>query len=1289
MADNQLVPPPDFHPSEPQLGVLYPEGPSPLQELPDPGQLPPPQPNQSADFSIADTLSRNDFQSVASKTFDPNYLVQPTRYNDESYDRLQKTFDNPERDNLFSKVGFRPGINNEDRFSTSLSKWQKVGLAWDQMWGLAKETFAQQWSTEGQFWGSLATGSIKQAFLPFDNKEELESMSRTMENTTLSNYIPLNYEEQTGHFGFGKFATGLGQFGFTLGTIGAFGTQLVLEMTAAALLAPETEGSSLVIAAAGATNKARKLHTLTEFYRDLSRLENTTERANKIKQAWQYMTKTENIKAGLGNFYSFTKQWNAAAGEAKFEAGSSYTEYIDNKYKKARDEGRFITFSERQKIEEDAANVATHNGMVNTGLLFIMNRINMGNVFKGPFAAQRRFLIELGEGADDALIKTAKGWVPKASVKGMFSKEGAMGLGKGLIGWTTDSAWEGVQEVAQGISNKYWQTYYGEQYNRDANFNMMSLIGKSIAARLDSNESFDEFVSGFIIGIPGSAINMGMGKLYRNVITREQTKQYKEQVTNLANELNKWEQAPERVFDVRVANVNNQIMFSQEMQEAIKTNNIYAYKNLNHQAMRDMIMLGIRTGKLDYMIDTLKDQIQNLKPEEFEALFKVTADSTNKKSAADYVNLLEQQADGLVKEYDKSKQKFANPYTNFSKFKPGSQEETDARIKYVAWENAVQDLVFQKDTYKHVVKRMGDILSDVNTEIGSALYNPFFTLTSTENIAREISMLNEEIKSIKLNPTLDTTAQQLLTQKEAQLKGLKRWSDSHSLIGSFLEKREDFVASLAQHTDEARAAFTEALQAYQTTTLNAEPLTTDQIDKAYQGIIDYARLNNDNKVAVRNISLLASPEGFSDHFDRHYIKAQEFYKQELERRYDKVIQRNKLNAVLEFDDMLVDELPLVGAEEEKTLMFSRQPIVRTLRARIEQAIEDRDFDGIEKLYDELQVEYDKFYKPTPATPAVDEEKVHTVVKQADGKFTVMSPEGKVVQSDIDTEDKANEIAKNLDEALATAAPVAPVPIVPTPGPVPPTPPAEPAILRVYKNRIAKTSDVNVLNKISADIDRDGLKKGLTADHITELQQMIQDRIEEIAKNKGKVEVEEQKTIDDFRELAEKSFTEDDKQNLIKAFWNIANSFTLTPEGAKQLEKIFQDRVQGINDGTIKPPAKITKDEMVDKIKNSDKDNILAIKKEVEKEFTGVDKDDLLSQVIDKMNKFAEEQKEEEEMKLNNTFDTSNIDSFNADDVKDDLDEFASTVEEKPEEKPETKPEPNVDQAADDLFNSCG
>lgn len=1285
MPDNQLVPPPEFHPSEPQLGALYPEGPSPLQELPDPGQLPPPQPNQTSDFSIADTLSAKDFQPLASRTFDPNFLVQPTKYNDESYDRLQKTFDNPERNNLFSKVGFHPGINNEDRFATSLSKWQKVGLAWDQMTGLAAETFKQQWSTEAAFWGNLASGSLKKAFLPFDNKEELEAMSRTMESTVTSNYVPLNYEEQTGHFGFGKFATGLGQFGFTLGTIGAFATQIGLEMVAAALLAPETEGASIVGFGASLSNKVRRLFTLGEFYRDLSKVENTIETTNKIKKAWQYMSKTDNIKAGFGNFYSFTKQWNAAAGEAKFESGSSYTEYIDKRYKEAKDQGRFLTFDERQTIEGAAAKVATNNGIANTGLLFIMNRINMGNMFKGPFAAQRRFLIELGEGADKALVKTAKGWVPKASMSGLFSKQGAMGVGKGLVRWTGNSAWEGVQEVAQGVSNKYWQTYYDEQYDRE-NFNAMSLMGKSITARLDSNESFDEFVSGFIIGVPGSAMNMAMGKFHSSVINREQAAEYKKQVTNLATELNKWEADPTRVFDERVANVNNQIMFSQEMQEAIKTDNIYAYKNLNHQAMRDMVMLGIRTGKLDYMIDTLKDQIQNLKPEEFEAIFKVTDDSTNRKSAMDYVNLLDQQADSMVKDYDKSKQKFANPYTNFSKFKPGSEEEVNGKIKYVAWENAVQDLVFQKDTYKHVIKRMGDILNNVKDNVGAALYNPFFTLTSTENIGREIAMLKEEISSIKLNPTLDASARKILDQKEAQLKGLKRWSDSHSLIGNFLEKREDFVASLAEHTDEARAAFTEALQAYQTSSENAEPLTRDQIDTAYQGIIDYARLNNDNKVAVRNISLLVSPEGFSDHFDRHYIQAQEFYRQEMERRYNKVVERNKLNHILELNDMVVDQLPLQGADQEKDLMFSRQPAVRTLRARIEQAIEDRDFDAIEKLYDDLQVEYDKFYKPTPATPEVEEEKVHTVVKEADGTFTVMSPEGRVVQSDIDSESRANEIAKDLDEALATAAPpVVPTPKVPTPGPVPPK--GDPAMLRVYKNRIAKTDDVNVLNKLSDDIDRDGLKKGLTVDHIAELQQMIQDRIEEVAKNKGKMAAGEQQILEDFRELAEKSFTQDDKQKLITAFWNIANKNILSQEGAKELEKIFQDRVEAINNGTVQPPSKITKAEMVDKIKNSDKDNILAIKKEVEKEFTGVEKDELLSQVIDKMNKFAEEQKEEEEMKNNNTFDTSNIDNFNAEDVKDDLDEFASTIE-KPEEKPETKPEPDVNQAADDLFNSC-
>jgi len=192
----------------------------------------------------------NQLRRRASQLYDPASMVEPIRWEDPAYEKLQQTFDNADRGYRFQKLGFLPGRDNEDIFAKDLSRWEKIGLAWDQMGELAKTTFAEQWSTEASFWGNLATGQVKDAFAPFGEKEKLQEMFDEMQNTTNQNYIPLTFEERSGDYGFGKFSTALGQFGFTLGTIGAYSTQLALEFGLAALLAPESGGASVVAAGA-------------------------------------------------------------------------------------------------------------------------------------------------------------------------------------------------------------------------------------------------------------------------------------------------------------------------------------------------------------------------------------------------------------------------------------------------------------------------------------------------------------------------------------------------------------------------------------------------------------------------------------------------------------------------------------------------------------------------------------------------------------------------------------------------------------------------------------------------------------------------------------------------------------------------------------------------------------------------------------------------------------------------------------------------------------------------------
>jgi len=1015
------VPPqqPDNQTLDP-LGVLNPSGLEPLEGLPSPGLTIVPELSSGRyDVDPYNAIRSNSLSRYAGKTFDPANITQPIRYTDESFTKLQKTFDNPDRDNLFTEIGFYPFENNEDRFARSLTRWQKMGLAWDQMTGLAAETFKEQWVTEGKFWKNLVSGDLKEAFLPFSDTKELADMGRTMQQISTENYIPLTEAEQRGdEFGFGKFATTVGQFGFTLGTIGAFSTQLVLEFAAAAILAPETEGASIAAAGASLVNKVKRILTLGKFYKNLSKIENSIESANKIKQAYQYFTKSSNIKAGLGSFYSFTKQWNAAAAEAKFEAASSYVDYMDEATRKAKEEGRMLTLGERANLEKEASDIAMGNGITNTGLLYVMNRINMGNLFRGPFGAQKRFLSELSGNIGDDLVRTAKGWVRKGTLS-MFTKEGAAGAGKGLFKWGIDSAWEGVQEVVQGSSSEFWNKYYKDQYDRKSGFEQMYLAGKAVSDHLDGKNAFDEFISGFIIGVPGTAVNMSIGKALNSTVYKKQMQERKNIIDDYAAKLNKWEENPLRVFDPRIANANNQMEFSKQMSEAIKSGDIYAYKNLHNQQMRDMIVLGLRTGKLEYMMDTMRDQLNNLSADDFEAIFKVTADSSNKKSAMDYLNTFEQKAADIAKDYDKIKQEFPNAWSDFSKLKDGTEEKKRGQLRYIAWENAVQDLIFEKDTYRNVIGRMSNILGDVKDSLGDALYNPFYTATSDENITTETLLLQDEIKNLKSAETQDEKTKKLIADKERQLRALSKWRDSNKLITESFTRAEGFSLSMAEFTDESKAAFKELMDAYQDT-MGGDMLTSEQIEAGYKGMIDYARLNNDKGRAVTNISLLSSPEGFAEQFDRHFESATKFYTAEMFRR----------QAVVQLRTELLKEL-------DSNTDFANQPKVKVLYARLREAAANREFDTVDELMDEILDEYNNYYQTAKEVETAPEQigNVHTVKQDADGTFSVISPQGNLVQKGIATEDEANEIAKNLDEAMSqqpTPQPVATPPVTQPP-----------------------------------------------------------------------------------------------------------------------------------------------------------------------------------------------------------------------------------------------------------------
>jgi hypothetical protein len=1218
MADDQFIP--NF------AGVLNPEEPADLQELPNPDlSLPANMPIVSP-TSTADVMETNlnNFKSALSRSYDPNSLIQPIKYDDPSYEKLKASY-SEQRGDLFNQAGFFPGRNNEDRYARSLDNWQKLGVAGDQMFALAKETFKSQWATEADFWGNLSTGNIKEAFIPFEDQEELKRMYDSMQDATKSNYIPLTLAEQQGQFGFGKFATSLGQFGFTLGTIGAFGTQMALEWGAAALLGFESGGSSLGVAAVSTANKIKKLFTLGEAYRNLSKLENGIQSVNKIRQAYDYLKDTKNLKAGFGTFYGFTKQWNAAAGEAKFESAFSYGEYMDRIQSKKDDQNEILTYTERQNEEKTAMKIAKNNGITNVGLLFAMNKLNMSNLFRGPFGPQKGIMSELfGDALGSKLAKTGSGWVPKASL-GLFTKQGGLEFGKKAGEWFLDSAWEGVQEVVQGISSKGWNDYYSNQYDRKKNFDSLSFIGKTISEKLDSSETFEEFISGFIIGGPGAVVNYGLGKVIQYP-QRAAIKEQEKMVQDAANELNKFEADPLRVFDPRVSNLNNQAEFAKQMDEAVRTNNIYAYKNLQSKQMRDMIMLGMRTGKLDYMIGLMEDQVNNLPEDEFKKVFNVAADATNRKSAAEYVQAFKVEAQEVVKEYDKSKQKFSNPFANFKGLDKDSDDYKIQAIRYHSWEEAVKDLVFERRTYADVAKRMTSILGDAQTTLGGALYNPFFTLTSKQNTDKEILLLKMEIDNLKQAEQDDST-KKLLESKQKQYDALKKWSKHTTLIDKDkFSQRDEFNESLARFTDEARGSFDEALRAYHEAFENVEVLTNEQLDKGYEYVIDFAKLQKDSNSVIKNINFLTSEEGFGELYDRHYVVAEEFYKNELARRENSVRLKEAVMSALETDPE-----------------FANITRVRELRAMLEIAVEDRDYDEIEKIFIELGTIYTDLRKPI-----------------------------ETVQPEKETQE--GEEPENL----------------------PATPPIvggddESKIVKRYKVRINNARDRNMLDKISAELSEPG-KIGLSTTEASDLQSLIDDKyatLDAVDKENEKEANEIYKKLNDALNSA--TTEQEIMDNVVSKIGPFGN------EGKKNVSILSQDqiddltekalnKIQAIKKGTYTQDQNpiYTKEDISGQIQAANsKEKLTELKDIIMNNFSGADKQELMEELIEKSSIFVDDLSTDN-FKVNDMYDFSNIDDLNVDDIASELDSIVG----------QTKPVDTQDKTADsedalfDAFKNC-
>ena len=861
----------------------------------------------------------------------------PTAFNtkESGFDPIYNSF----KGGLFSKLGFIYGQDNEDQYARELGK---SGQMWQSLKGiipLATLAHNEAWDSEADMWSGMMTGDFKKAFSLTADKEDLLKLNNAMTEVNNSYFVPLTVEQRDSPFNMGKFARGFQQFGFTLGTTAQFLEQSALEWGAAALTAPGTAGGSVLAEIGNMTRRAAKavssidkLYDVNKAFAKVMKFENALMDTNKIGKAFNYLNDArKNSPIGsFGNFYRFTKEYNFAASEARFERAQSYADFVENKEREFyQQNGRPMDDQERQLAEDQALEVSNANGVTNIALLFAMNRLNMGNIMRTGFGMSKVIAAETGTIADDILLNTGKGSTNvfskyfkkkaaketadkavataadsagpfmKASDVKMFSSQWFAGKGNKSFRWLADSAWEGIQEVAQSTSGEYWKDYYTEKYMlaEEARNDWGHLMGvgsraiRKAGAAQFSQEGLDTFISGFIIGVPSVVMNKGIGYAQRKMNSKAYAEK-EQRLQQTVDYLNNWSKSPLQVFDRKLETYVNQTEISAAMQKAVKDNNIYAFKNLQRKAFQEFVMAGHKSGKLDAMLDMMDNAAKDLTDEQFMETFGIQSDSVSRKSAGDYVGSLREKAKEFVKTYDDAVRKMPNP-VNYRQYKEGTPERTKAEMQYKAWDKALEDYVFQRDANQDIVGRYKDILSKNQQNLGTQAYEAFYKMTNVEFVNVELDRLDAEIGGMEVQGA-DLTKEQreILKDKKKEKDLLTKWK---------AELGTKVAAGEISAPGTPSSVFTAYLNQFQKKN-NMPDLEADKVRAAFNDLSDLFRLDQDQKKTIANLNYLADPLNFSKLYNEHMFYMGDIY-QEIIKQRDEIAEKRSRVADLAQNDV--------------------------------------------------------------------------------------------------------------------------------------------------------------------------------------------------------------------------------------------------------------------------------------------------------------------------------------------------------------------------------------------------
>lgn len=641
----------------------------------------------------------------------------------------------------------------------------------------------------------------------------------------------------------------LQQVGFTIGAIGG---SLVEDAAVGAL----TGGAGEVPLAAMQINKAvYKFGKMVNLGEDaLGGLKKSIKSADDIISGLKGVDRFNYaVRKGLWGANMIT----SGASEAAFEGLDGFNQLNkDLTQEYFNTTGKMPDYDAQTKIDKTARDAGNTRFLLNVGLLAATNSIQWGSLLKPFNVAKDAIEAEAKSGIKVALKEGSRDVFEAIQPTSKLARIGRAIDNNIVTTLLKDSASEGFEEGSQfaiqtGVNDYYQRKYHQPSIDQTNNF--LKSFGTGLSKTLGSQEGWENIV----FGVLGGAMYAGGEHAYYKLRGLE-TPSYKKQVDDVVAGLNT--NTLSGIFENKYGEQVAADAIQDDMLNAAKHNNVFLYKNYQHEQMVNYVLSGIRQNKYETRLDQL-NELNKLSGEDFKQTFGIPDTVDNQKTVTQYVESLKGTAEYIKQVHDRVDRTFINPFDykgtgNYKNAEQKSKQDIENE-KYIAFSDAKDQLTYSMTVARDSNRRTEQMKSEmVHPGIDK---EEIVKLSSDKGLK---SLKKEYQDQAKLAMDSFTLTKDKSTEKE-----LNKYRNRISQIDEALDEKDPANAQKAYN-----GLLNDVFDGYQQTMnfLTNEPgnkfdrsIQKEYMDKAK----DISYLGRRTEIAIDHYARLTTKGGFKSLFD--------------------------------------------------------------------------------------------------------------------------------------------------------------------------------------------------------------------------------------------------------------------------------------------------------------------------------------------------------------------------------------------------------------------------------------